>query len=287
MNPPPIALAGGPYRAWLDPSCGGSLAALKWHGRDLLRPQRGGGVLASASFPLVPFCNRIAGSAFACGGRTIALSPNHPEAPGEPVLHGFGWLNRWAAERLAGDAARLAWRHERGEWPWRFETVQDVGLGDEGAVLRLAATNLDDTPMPVGLGFHPYFPRSGVSLYRGLHLAERQPGGTLLRAADPRDWWDGADVGTRLVDTTYAWRQGPLAIEWPRERLGLILDPSDELAFTHVYVPPGGTAFCVEPVSHLPEAFHSQAPADGWRVLAPGERMTVSLRLAAYSLDGP
>lgn len=281
-----IEIEGGPYRAVLDPEQGGSLRSLQWRGLDLLRPQRGAGVLESAGFPLVPFCNRIAGSAFTFEGRPIALSPNHPAARDEPVLHGFGWLSRWRVEQVEGGHARLIWQHDRGEWPWRFLAAQEFELGEASAVLRLAATNLDDTPMPVGLGFHPYFPRIGRTIYRGLHAAERQRDGALLRSGAPADWWQGADIGARTVDTTYAAREGVLTVEWPERGLGIALAPSDDLPFTHVYVPPGEDAFCIEPVSHLPEAFHSRAASDGMRVLMPGETLAVSLRLEAYSLAG-
>lgn len=280
-HPTRIAIAGGGYALELDPAEGGSIARLQWSGRDLLRPRQGPGVLASACFPLVPFCNRIAAGRFGFGGRSISLAPNHPAAPHEPVLHGFGWLREWTLLEHESTRVRLAFVHEAGEWPWRFSAEQEFVLGDAGAELRLSAVNLAGEPMPIGLGFHPNFPRSPGTVYSGRHRAERQPGGELAWRSAPIDWWGGAEVGRRLVDTTYAAREGPLTIEHPAEHPPITLFPSADLPFTHVYVPRGADYFCVEPVSHLPDAFRTLEPARGMRVLQPGERWTVSLRIAA------
>ena len=46
-----------------------------------------------ASFPLVPFVNRIRGGRFTFRGREVRLAPNMAGDPSP--LHGQGWLNPW------------------------------------------------------------------------------------------------------------------------------------------------------------------------------------------------
>src|SRR5687767_6124737 len=93
-----IELASGPYAMAIDPACGGSVSSLTWRGEPVLRTKTGVGVLDSACFPLVPFCNRIASSRFTFEGVEVALAPNHPGDPSDLVLHGFGWVSAWTVE---------------------------------------------------------------------------------------------------------------------------------------------------------------------------------------------
>ncbi|MFZ4531507.1 MAG: hypothetical protein ACOYOJ_06790, partial [Alsobacter sp.] len=55
--------------------------------------------------------------------------------------------------------------------------------------------------------------------------------------------------------------------------------PLDHLVF---HVPPGGAYLCVEPVSHVADAFNLAArgvAGTGHRMLAPGEEVTASMRI--------
>ncbi|MEL7218992.1 MAG: hypothetical protein AAGK01_11250, partial [Pseudomonadota bacterium] len=62
------------------------------------------------------------------------------------------------------------------------------------------------------------------------------------------------------------------------------IETSKDLAFTHVYSPPGEEFFCVEPVSHIPDAVNSALSNDetGLRILKPGEEFEVS---CTYSVE--
>ena len=54
-------------------------------------------VLDAASFPLVPYVNRIRGGRFTFRGREVRLAPNMAGDPSP--LHGQGWLNPVARSR--------------------------------------------------------------------------------------------------------------------------------------------------------------------------------------------
>lgn len=282
-----IELADGPYTMILDPGCGGSVRSLRWLGRPIFREQLLPGVLESASFAMVPFCNRIAGNHFIFGSRSVRLTPNHPTQPGEPVLHGFGWTRAWSVDSVEAAAARLVLDFEHRNWPWPFQAVQEFALTAGGIDMRLSLENLADEPMPAGLGFHPFFLRHGDTIFHGLHASERQADGSFLSREGPVDWWHGRPVGERIVDTTYTRRVGELTIAWPAAGVGLSIRPCGDLPHTHVYVPRGTSFFCVEPVSHLPDAVNAAAPGARMRVLAPGECWMVAMRLRAYAVSAP
>jgi aldose 1-epimerase len=279
-----IELRCGGYSMIVDPDCGGSLRALRWKHRQILREQVRPGVLASASFPLVPFCNRIRRSRFTFAGRTIWLAPNHPEEAREPAMHGFGWTMPWKLQSQGPASVSLALDFPAGDWPWPFYAEQHLSLCPDGVMLRMELTNRADDPMPAGLGFHPFFPRDRNTFYRGLHLAEFGPGGRLTGSATPIDWWQGNPVNTRLVDTTYAGSEGPLSISWPERGLAVEITSSEGLSCTHVYVPASEEFFCVEPVSHLPGVVPSAESTWPMKVLKPGEVWAEWVRLQAYDL---
>lgn len=273
----------------LDPEIGGSVRSAKWRGLDILRPQQGSSVLGSACFPLVPFSNRIAHSRFDWDGASVELLPNHPGDASSPVIHGFGWLKAWRVAETTGTSTELVYDHEAGCWPWHFTAAQSISLSGDGFELQLSLENRDKRPMPAGLGFHPYFPRSDQTVYRGLHAGEWQNDtgcipAVLTEHQAAKDWWDGSPVGTRLVDTVYTKRAGPLKIEWPDRGFGIEITPSPSLPFTTIYVPEHEDFFCAEPVSHMTDAFNRDPAESGLRVLAPDEKWSVSMSLRAFSL---
>lgn len=282
-----IVISSGRYAMEIDPTVGASVRNLRWNGIDIFRSQSKAGVLESGYFPLVPFCNRIAGSAFVFAGQRIVLTPNHPTVLDDPVLHGNGWLSVWRVEAQDIASATFLVDHDRGEWPWRFRARHSFTLDGDGLAMSLEIANRSDTAMPVGLGFHPFFPRDETTIVHALHHGERQADGSAEMRKDPIDWWIGKTIGSRIVDTTYIERRGEIRIEWPDRGLGAALVPGPRLPFTHVYVPAGESYFCVEPVSHLPEAFPTEDPAKGWQTLVPGEMLKVSLRIRAYPLASP
>lgn len=285
----------GPLRLAVLPEQGGCVASLDWHGHPLLRRQLADGVLNSGCFPLVPFSNRLRGSRFRWQDREVQLLPNHPDLPGEPVLHGFGWRLPWRVTDQRNDRITLAvdvpGSNTAIGWPWAFRAHQSFQLDGGGAVFGLAVTNMAATPMPAGLGFHPYFPCTSATLLRALHRGEWQTDGdclpTILRQhAAPIDWWRGQPVASRCADTVYTQREGPFEIIWPETGVGLTIKPDDDLPFTTIYVPANEAFFCAEPVSHITDGFNragTDPGASGVRVLAPGERWQVSMRLQPFT----
>lgn len=273
----------------MSPECGGSILAFEWRGQPLLRASSGAGILDVACFPLVPFSNRIADGRFTWGARAVALKPNFPEVDPRNPIHGFGWLSEWQVLNSCERELRLEHLYSASEWPWSYRTELAYALDEEGLSARLSLTNLSDAPMPAGLGFHPYFPQMGPTRYLGLHRGEWRSGASAMPIElelreSPTDWWHGAAVATRTVDTVYTGREGDLKIFWPERNLALRIGLSDNLSATCVYVPPRTDWFSVEPVSHMTDAINRPDAPDQMASLPPGETMVVEMRLQAFVL---
>ncbi len=270
------------YRVLIDPERGGSLAAFEWAGHAILRASRPGPMSKTACFPLVPFSNRIANGKFTLAGQDFQIAPNAHAVDANNPIHGFGWLSAWDVVSADASSAVIEHSFSGGEWPWRYVAQQHVSLKEDGLTLKLQVTNVDETAMPAGLGFHPYFPRKADTTYHGLHTGEwlvddgRLPV-QLTETPEPQDWWNGRPVGSRIVDTVYTGRTGPLKLFWPDIAAKATILPSDNLPFTVVYTPSGQDFFCVEPVSHETDAVNKR---NGVMVmLAPGETMSASMQI--------
>lgn len=258
----------------LNPELGGSLLSLSVDGIDLLRPApvKPRDVLEAACFPLVPFANRIAQGRMHMNGQEVVL-PADPAAPPH-AHHGHGWRRRWHLIERSDSVAELELRHSPDAWPWAYVATQRIALVDGGAVIDLSVTNMSDEDMPAGLGLHPYFVRREadtietgarrmvVSSSDGIPVDEApvDPGEKLLAAIDGLD--------NLLLD------------ESGRVRLSLgglrcDMKASGAVGF-HVYVPEHENFFCVEPVSHRPNAFFSNAEQ---YAITAGETRRLSMQL--------
>ena len=287
-----ISISRGDYSLDALPQLRGAGSALRFRGTDLLRPTAPGGTepLQTAALGLVPFANRIAHGVFRLGGTDVRLEPN---AAGQAhPLHGQGWRNPWRVESAQSGLLEMSFEHPAGEWPWAYAARQVLSLDEQGLEVRLWLENRDGRPMPAGLGWHPYLRRSPRLRLRtqvsGVWLTDEECLPT--RHADETyfgDWSRGGRLlGDTAIDHCYSGWSGEAEVEWPEQMLCLRLSAGDPLRWLHLYAPPGRDFFCLEPVSHMPDALNRTEPAavTGIKMLAPGEHMTGAIRLSVVPL---
>ncbi|MBK3801039.1 aldose 1-epimerase [Azospirillum brasilense] len=289
--------ANGSLECTLCPGRGGVVASLAWSGAngtiDLLRPAsdwalRHGSATDMGCFPLVPFSNRIAGGQFTFDGRPVRLPL---DGDGNPhVIHGHGWRAAWTVEDATASSARMVFRHRADAWPWRYRATQTVVLEEDGASLTLSLVNEDDTPMPAGIGLHPYFPKPP-----GTRLTARV-GGVWLNgptilpvervAVPPRwDFTAGIVMDRTVLDNGFTGWDGVAALDWPTLDRRLSIETEGPFGHLIVYAPPDADYLCVEPVSHMTDAVNRpEEPDTGLRRLEPGEELIGTMRLRLETL---
>jgi aldose 1-epimerase len=273
-----IVLKRGGVACTVDPELGGSLLSLSVNGNDLLRPSslEPQDVLHTACFPLVPFANRIADGRMTFHGRQIVLPPD-PAAPPH-AHHGHGWRRPWRLVEKSGAHAELEYRHAPDAWPWAYVAIQRIALIERGAEIDVSVTNGSDEDMPAGLGLHPYFVRGEAD--------------TILVGAT-RMIMSGRDGIPSGEGSIIPGEKSLHAIEGMDN---LLLDESGEMHLRsggvqcvmkargavgfHVYIPEGEKFFCVEPVSHRPNAFSLNAQQ---HAIKPGETRRLIMELTALS----
>ena len=293
----PIIMTAGPLELSLSPSIGGSISWLDWIGGGrrvpVLRKSNSclENVLDAASFPLVPYVNRIRGGQFTFRDRNVRLAPNMASDPSP--RHGQGWLAPWRVESTGASAASLSFHHEAGEWPWEYRAEQHFALDENGLSLSLTCRNLSDEPMPCGLGQHPYFNcgattriDTGVThvwtIDEHVLPVEKMPATGRFDLSDRLVCGQDLDHGfggwggrARLTDPGWPF---DLELSSPDARFFQLYSPLDSAA--------SGGIFVAEPVTHANAALN--APEEQWaelgmRILEPGEEMSLEMRLAVIA----
>ncbi|HEX5634471.1 MAG TPA: aldose 1-epimerase [Gemmatimonadales bacterium] len=288
-------------RLGLLPALGGSAAA--WQAE---RPQgrvdlwrRWDGARADpytfASFPLVPWSNRISGGGFDHAGRFHAVAPNRA---GEPYpIHGDGWLQRWQARREGADTVVMTLESDRfGGNPYRYRALQRLRLLDGGLDQDLEVTHLGDAPLPYGLGQHPYFPRRPGTRLRapvsGVWLSgpDALPTGHAETLPPGWDLCDTEATGS-FVDNAFTGWSGAAHVDWPGEKMRLTLRvPGWATGWGArggcclLYRPPHGDAIAFEPITHPIDAFHLPG-RPGLVVLERGQRLALRVEWRFGSME--
>jgi len=283
-----VNLSAGELRVRLRPDVGGSMSAFSRTvaGREwpVLRgaPDGSSSVLDMASFPLVPWVNRVRGGGFTFRGRDVLLKAD-PRFDPSP-LHGHGWVSQWQVESVSAAEAALRFDYPGGDWPWSYSARQQFALDDGGLTLVLSCTNESDAAMPCGLGHHPYF-RCGPETRLDTQVdhawtidemvlpVERVPAqgrfsmvNRAICAQNLDNGFGGWGGRTEISDPAWPFR---VAFSSPTAR------------FFQLYSPPQGSFFVAEPVTHANAALNApegEWAALGMQVLEPGETMTLETR---------
>jgi aldose 1-epimerase len=283
-----IRLESGRLELMLAPGVGGSIARFDFiSGNEKLSIFRGSdgvpeSVLDAASFPLIPYCNRIRGGRFTFRGREVTLPRNMKNDPSP--LHGQGWLARWQPLDISESGCELVYRHAPGEWPWAYEARQRFDLDPQGFTVELVCRNLSPDPMPCGLGQHPYFPCTSETVIdtevtHAWTIDDKALPVEEVPATERYDLKDRPVCGQDLDNGFGGWGQR-CRIHSPSSPFRIEFSSSD-VHFFQLYSPLEGGLFVAEPVSHANAALNEPEerwPELGLRVLGPGEEMSLTVR---------
>ncbi len=254
-----LTLRQGDAEVTLLPERGGRIAQITIGDVPLLvdvpaEPERT--PLAWGAYVMAPWVGRIREGRFAFDGRHFQLDTNHHDGGGEDggdddgarrthSIHGTVFNRRWtvdaATERSADLRCPLA-----GALGWPFDGTVDhaLELHPDRLVLTLTVTTAE-APMPVELGWHPWFRRPDRLSFNPVAMYRRDPYGIPTgELVAPTDGpWDDCFVNNEPVRLHYQRRDVPTVT--------LISDCADWVVYDHP-----ADATCVEPQSGPPDAFN-------------------------------
>jgi aldose 1-epimerase len=263
------------------PAIGARLHRVRAFGVDVLRTPADPAVHRDdpffwGGFPMAPWCNRAPAEPLVVAGRRVDLPANFPDGT---AIHGEVYAAPWQA--VAGSTLRV--EAGGGAWPWRYGVEARLRVAPASFGLTLELRNLDDGPMPAGLGLHPWFakpvqvavPARRVFTDNLAPAAEAQPVEPPFDLRGLGAMADGLDA-TWTDLTTHA-----VELAWPRHGVRATLRFGEQAAFVTAASPPDQDAVAVEPQTHAPPALRrlTQAEPGAPTLLAPGDTLTVDYAL--------
>ncbi|MDW5500172.1 aldose 1-epimerase [Pseudomonas lundensis] len=279
-------------------SLGGSVLKLAAHSAEgeipLLRPaplDETTPALQAGCFPLVPFGNRVNHNRFSFEGRDYRLSANTDWD--RHYLHGDGWLQQWQCIEQRSDFLRLRYQHTEGHYQYRVD--QCFTLDRQQLRIELLVEHIGESPMPYGLGWHPYFPLTPHTQVQASAQAywleaEEWLAGEQVALSEGMDFNRLAELPRRWVNNGFGGWNGEATIQWPEQgsQLQMSTEPACPVYFMFISDPafdPGYQFefFCLEPMSHAANG-HNLAGLGGLRRLAKGESFSQSLLLSYSAL---
>ncbi len=285
--PDVITIADGANSCSVCPALGGSITAWSVDGQAMLRPTSDtalldGNRLGLASFPLVPYSNRIDHGRFTWAGAHYQLAANFPPEPHS--LHGTGWEDVWQVDALGAREILLSLVHTAdARWPWPFRAEQRISVAGQRLTIVLTAQNLAAAAVPLAFGHHPYFESDGAALqFAADRVWHKDKSGMPFASAPPDGPFDfsrAKPVAGCDLDHGYAGWSGEARIAWRDRPLALEIDTAMTAAV--LYIPLNGTAFCFEPVPHIINALNLTAHAPPMPVVAPMACYASTLSLLA------
>lgn len=246
-----------------------------------------GSVRGLSCFPMLPYCNRIEAGRFVWNGASYQLDRGFGDQ--RHALHGVGLQQPWSVLSASTQEIVLMLEHDAADesarqWPFPFSAMLRYRYSNQSLHVALTVTNRHAEPAPIGFGLHPYLPRRpGVRLQfaaSGVWINGEEP---LPRqhTSVPADW-----------DHLYARMVGEAPLDncftnWTRRAqisgivAGLTIEADDVFRHLQVYTPPNQDFFCVEPVSHVPNALNllDLPPGQAMHVVQPGAGLSGSITI--------
>lgn len=300
-----VALENDYWQVGLVPSTGGSVA----YGRarvgdewaDVLRPtppESLADVWSTASFPLVPWSNRIRNAAFSWAHKDYQLRVNFEDGT---AIHGTGIEFPWAVTAQTDTSVTLEFvsRSVYGvNFPWPFTARFTYTLDGERFSWHMEITNDAHETFPAGLGHHPYFVRElaaqaatgeptrlQVNCTASYPVVGCLPTGPAEEVSGRIDFREMKPLGDEFMDACYASRTSSTlaTIEYPGA-LTVDVEAGALLEHAVVYQPVNVPYFALEPVTNVNDGFNLEAAgSDGTGVflVQPGETRSTSFTLVA------
>lgn len=241
---------------------------------------------------LFPYPNRIADATYEFEGEIYRLPMNFPQE--HNAIHGlvfdkqFEVLQQENGELGCMLVLRYISPDDTVGFPFKFLLELTYRLTeDRGFESGIKISNVSDSSMPVGHGWHPYF-TAGADAINGLRLSF--PAKEVLEV-DDRNIPTGAanpyaafnkirEISDTQLDHCFrldtSAEEADTVIENPATGLKFKIWQQtgvNKYNYLQVYTPPTRNSIAIEPMTCAPNAFNNE---DGLIVLSPGERISLS-----------
>jgi aldose 1-epimerase len=270
-----VRIAEGPLEVAILPEVGARIHRLRAYRHDLLRTPDETDLHRRdpffwGAYVMAPWGGRIEAAPMPLAGRVIDPPANFPDGS---AIHGQLYARPW--EREADTRFRV--RAGGDGWPWTYEATLALAIEPPRIAIELAVTNMDDAPMPAGLGLHPWFRRPlevaiaarSVFASNVVSAAEAEPVSGRHDLRSLGSMADGLDATWTDIDDP------PVELSWPTSGLRLAMRVGPTTSCIVAASPPNLDAIAVEPQTHGPQGLRRliRGEPGGLALLAPGQTL--------------
>ncbi|HLO36021.1 MAG TPA: hypothetical protein VK194_08060 [Candidatus Deferrimicrobium sp.] len=286
MSRPPgplVRLASGAIEVEVLPAVGARLHRLRVFGRDLLRtpPDLAWHVddpYVWGCYPMAPWCNRVPAGPAVAAGRPIDLPATYPDGT---AIHGQVARRPW--QEVMPGLFRIAGGGDG--WPWPYEVEQRIRIGGGDRLeLALRLVNRAETPMPGGIGFHPWFRRPvRVAIAAGLvHPSNLGTEAEPVPVSGPFDRRRLETMPDGLDATWTDLAEPPVTLDWPEDGIRATMTFEAPARFVVAASLAGIDGVAVEPETQAPDGLRRLASGEpgGLVLVEPGDALELTAALA-------
>ncbi len=250
--------------------------------------------LQASSFVLVPYSNRIEDGRFTFAGETHQLANGERHAS-----HGDVRGRPWQIQEQSAGAITCtidSRDFDDSNWPWPFTATVTYALIDKQVHSELSVTNLGQSAMPAGLGWHPYYNRTLTEADEPVYLHfqvesvypdandNRIPSGPAEPLAPNQDFRrERVLAPANFIDACFHGYDGGGTIAWPASNVRLHYHASANCGHLILYNP-AKPYFAVEPVTNANNGVNLLAagdPTSGIEILEPRATMRATFTVQA------
>jgi aldose 1-epimerase len=227
---------------------------------------------------MAPWCNRIGAEPTEVNGRTVSVPSNFPDGT---AIHGQVYDARWKVE--SDDSLGIVAGGDG--WPWRYRCSLRVTIADAALTIEQSITNLAHSPMPAGLGLHPWFRRPlGLAVHADAVLhSNLDPDATVEAVSGSFDLRGMGPVPDDLDATWLAPRDPAVELRWPEIGVTATMRVRSAAGVCIVVASPSSLdAVAVEAQTHAPQGLRRflRGEPGALKALEPGATMTLTTELA-------
>ncbi len=233
-----------------------------------------------AGIPLLaPWANRIDGMSYRANDSRYCLNPElgnlRWDANHLPIHGLLAFASNWCLRQKDASSVtcRLEfWRHPKWLAQFPFAHAIEITHRLRGSTLEIetAIENLCQEPIPLCIGYHPYFRLNSPREEWRVHIAAREQVGLdekLIPTSTRSAAQQSAELKGISLDSVFTNLTGDdFAIEGPGEKLSIRFGPKYPVAI--VYSPVDKPFVCIEPMTALTNAFNGPDPVPA---ILPGE----------------
>ncbi len=154
-----IKMQAGDYEAYILPKLGANPIALRYKGRDILRPLKNIGDVKENPFlwgsPILIPANRTEGARFSFGGEDYTLPLNEPALNNN--LHGVMYSLIFEIEKATDTEVITYYKNRGAAFPFHFDIRVTAKLSENGFSRRFEITNAGEGDMPLTFCLHTTF----------------------------------------------------------------------------------------------------------------------------------